>query len=287
MRLQEDQNKTISEVCVSKTNEISTEIKTEIEECATRENANPNGQVKNIASIKDGKMDENENHSIVKEGTSSDEARIKIPSILFTGFEPSSLSEMERMARDLGANVVTSENASIATHMVMPKLGRTLAFLCGITYVKYIVSSRWIQDSHKETTFLDEHKYTLEDEAFDDKFGCNTRMTLSKKNRDKLFQGRIFYLSPSIFPSWKKLKTVIEAAGGIVENRRRKDIEEIKALNKPGQDPMYIIVACEHDLHIVADVLMAKIGIYNTEFVMSAIMRSKMDFDLTKSLTTV
>ena len=101
------------------------------------------------------------------------------------------------------------------------------------------------------------------------------------------FQGRIFYLTPSIFPSWKKLKTVIEAAGGIVENRRRKDIEEIKALNKPGQDPMYIIVACEHDLHIVADVLMAKIGIYNTEFVMSAIMRSKMDFDLTKSLTTV
>ena len=101
------------------------------------------------------------------------------------------------------------------------------------------------------------------------------------------FQGRIFYLTPSIFPSWKKLKTVIEAAGGKVENRRRKDIEEIKALNKPGQDPMYIIVACEHDLHIVADVLMAKIGIYNTEFVMSAIMRSKMDFDLTKSLTTV
>ena len=80
---------------------------------------------------------------------------------------------------------------------------------------------------------------------------------------------------------------VIEAAGGQVENRRRKDVEEIKALNKPGQDPAYLIIACEHDLHIVADVLMAKIGIFNTEFVMSAVMRSKMDFDLTKSLTTV
>ena len=80
---------------------------------------------------------------------------------------------------------------------------------------------------------------------------------------------------------------VIEAAGGKVENRCRKTIEEIKALNKPGQDPIYIIIACEHDLHIVADVLMAKIGIFNTEFVMSAVMRSKMDFDLTKSLTTV
>ena len=94
-------------------------------------------------------------------------------------------------------------------------------------------------------------------------------------------------MTPSIFPSWKKLKMVIEAAGGKVENRRRKDIEEIKALNKPGQDPSYLIIGCEHDLHIVADVLMAKIGIFNTEFVMSAVMRSKMDFDLTKSLTTV
>lgn len=80
---------------------------------------------------------------------------------------------------------------------------------------------------------------------------------------------------------------VIEFAGGKVENKRRKDIEEIKTLNKPGHDPIYIIIACEHDLHIVADVLMAKIGIFNTEFVMSAVMRSKMDFDLTKSLTTV
>ena len=63
------------------------------------------------------------------------------------------MSEMERMARDLGANVVTGQNVSKATHMVMPKLGRTMAFLCGITYVKYIVSSAWIEDSHKEKKF--------------------------------------------------------------------------------------------------------------------------------------
>ena len=98
-------------------------------------------------------MDENENRSLIKEEINSDGAGMKIPSILFTGFVPSSLSEMERMARDLGANVVTGQNVSKATHMVMPKLGRTMAFLCGITYVKYIVSSAWIEDSHKEKKF--------------------------------------------------------------------------------------------------------------------------------------
>ena len=88
-------------------------------------------------------------------------------------------------------------------------------------------------------------------------------------------------------PSWKQLKLVIESAGGKVENKRRKDVEEIKELNKAGQDPKYIIVTCHHDLHIVADVLIAKIGIYNAEFIMSAVMTGRMDYDLTKSITTV
>ena len=83
------------------------------------------------------------------------------------------------------------------------------------------------------------------------------------------------------------LKTVIEAAGGKVENKRRKDVDEIRELNKPDRDPMYLIIACEHDLHIVADVLKAKIGIFNAEFVMSAVMKGRMDFDLTRSITTV
>ena len=100
------------------------------------------------------KTDENENQNKIKKEIDEDGKEFKVPTILFTGFVPSSLTEMERMARDLGANVVTCQNPSNATHMVMPKLGRTMAFLCGITYVKYIVSSAWIEDSSKEKKFL-------------------------------------------------------------------------------------------------------------------------------------
>jgi hypothetical protein len=94
-------------------------------------------------------------------------------------------------------------------------------------------------------------------------------------------------LTPSINPPWKKLKLVIEHAGGKVENRRRKTVEEISQMNKPGQDPTYLLITCEHDLHIVADVLKAKIGVYNSEFVMSAVLNGKMNYDLTQSITTV
>ena len=100
------------------------------------------------------KTDENENQSRIKKEIDEDGNEGKVPTILFTGFVQSTLSEMERMARELGANVVTSQNPSNATHMVMPKLGRTMAFLCGITYVRYIVSSAWIEESSKEKKFL-------------------------------------------------------------------------------------------------------------------------------------
>ena len=87
---------------------------------------------------------------------------------------------------------------------------------------------------------------------------------------------------------------MIECAGGKVENKRRKEVDEIRTLNSSTaakenhtESPVYLIITCEHDLHIVTDVLKAKIGIFNAEFVMSAVMKGKMDFDLTRSITTV
>ena len=79
---------------------------------------------------------------------------------------------------------------------------------------------------------------------------------------------------------------VIEASGGTVETRRRRDVTQIKECNPKGQEPSYIIISCEHDLHLVADVLKAKIGIYNSEFVLTGVLRQEMDFDLSSYIKT-
>ena len=84
------------------------------------------------------------------------------------------------------------------------------------------------------------------------------------------FQGKTFYLTPTVEPCWKKLKLVVESHGGTVDTKRRKDVAQIKELNVRHDDPKYIIISCEHDLHLVTDVLLAKVGIFNAEFVMSS-----------------
>eukprot|EP00094_Tigriopus_californicus_P005485 TCALIF_05287-PA protein Name:"Similar to PAXIP1 PAX-interacting protein 1 (Homo sapiens)" AED:0.10 eAED:0.10 QI:0/0.6/0.5/1/1/1/6/134/1359 len=98
--------------------------------------------------------------------------------------------------------------------------------------------------------------------------------------------GRVFYLTPSIKPAMQKVQWIIEASGGVVENRRRRDIAQIKEANPPDKDPSYIIICCEHDLHLVADVLKAKLWIFNVELVLSSVIRQQLDFDPSKYLTT-
>jgi hypothetical protein len=46
-------------------------------------------------------------------------------------------------------------------------------------------------------------------------------------------------------------------------------------------------VTCEHDLHLVEDVLRAKLGVYSAELVMSAVLAGRPNFDLANSMETV
>ena len=148
LKLQEEQNKN-SDVSMLKTNE--NDLKVENGDSHSKENSNQNGAAQSNGHSEKSDADENEN-KIKKE--IEDANGHKTPAILFTGFVPSSLSEMERMARELGAKIVSIQNSSETTHMVMPKLGRTMAFLCGLSYAKYIVSSAWIEESSAAKQFL-------------------------------------------------------------------------------------------------------------------------------------
>jgi len=252
---------------------------------SSKDNDKDNGE--NKESSKTNNDSENNNSGNPKINNSSENINSKDtkPKIMLSGFVRSEYEELEGMVKDLGAEVTSQ--AKFATHLVMPNMGRTISFLCAISYVKFILKPAWIRQSHKEKKLLDVADFRLQDPDFEEQFGCNITKTLQKPDRHKLFGGRVFYLTPSIFPSWKKLKVVIEAAGGCVENKRRRNVDQIREVNKADRDPVYLIITCEHDLHIVTDVLKAKIGVFNTEFVMSAVMKGKMDFDLTRSITTI
>ena len=102
------------------------------------------------------------------------------------------------------------------------------------------------------------------------------------------------------------LQDIIQFAGGKVENRRRKSTDQIREVTtvflippdsfslqtfpllqvNSGGNINYIIITCEEDIHLITDVLKAKLGVYTPEFVLKAVMRVEMDFELSQYLTT-
>ncbi len=119
-----------------------------------------------------------------------------------------------------------------------------------------------------------------------------------------LIQGKTFYITPNVTPFWKHVKKVVEFSGGTVANVRRKSVDQIREMNNnissnspakgkakellaASREPSYIIVTCEDDLYLVQDVMLARIPVYSVEFILQAVLRGAMNFDLSEYIVTV
>lgn len=78
---------------------------------------------------------------------------------------------------------------------------------------------------------------------------------LQSKERNQLFKGKIFYITPGVVPAASALREMIECAGGTVEKQRRslKNIQEMKPRT-------YLPITCSGDLHLVADLIQSDCG---------------------------
>ena len=109
---------------------------------------------------------------------------------------------------------VLIENPHECTHIIMPKLRRTDNLLLSLPTVKHILATKWIIDSGEAGRWINEEGYLLEDPEAEQKYNFSLAKTLSRSNRDKLFMGKIFYLTPSVKPTMQTLTNIITYSGG-------------------------------------------------------------------------
>nr|SVE70291.1 EOG090X027U [Daphnia similis]SVE70915.1 EOG090X027U [Daphnia similis]SVE71546.1 EOG090X027U [Daphnia similis]SVE72179.1 EOG090X027U [Daphnia similis] len=186
--------------------------------------------------------------------------------IRFSGFDS---SELSKAALKLGAGV--AHNNREATHLVMPTFMRTPKLLCCLPTVKFILVPRWIHESAQQGKLLDEQPYLLKNTELERKMDIDLPKLLSLPQRDQLFKGKTFYITPSVVPSRSVLRDIIENSGGkvVAQPKSMKVISEL--MNK--DENSYIVISCATDFHLLNDVMKSKIGIYSSEFVLSAVLK--------------
>ena len=178
----------------------TTETKMEVDAPATA--------VKEEKMEVDGAESEKEKEK-VKEEEKEEDTR---PKILLSGMENSQRKQMIEIISRLDG--VFTEDPAVATHLVMPKLTRTNNFLLCLPTIKHILKESWITESDSNGSWVSEEAHMLEDTSGEARFNFSVAKTLARSNRDKLFSGKTFYLTPSVKPSLQVLSQIITSSGG-------------------------------------------------------------------------
>ncbi|XP_057658096.1 PAX-interacting protein 1-like isoform X1 [Diorhabda carinulata] len=187
--------------------------------------------------------------------------------------------KMKQMIKELGGCIAKDHHDF--THLVMPQLARTNKLFFAIAKEAHVVSEQWLKDSHENNQFLPENKYSLHSKEFNFEYKCDIDQTFQTRNRSKLFDGKFFFVTPSVFPSKRIIVELIQCCGGIVEKHRRSSSQiEITTVNSPYS---YFIITHEDDLHLVADLLRNKKDkmkvVCNAELIFSAVLKQTFEVD--------
>ena len=175
------------------------------------------------------------------------------PMILFSGFDA---SEASKSILRLGACLATSNKE--VTHLVMPTLLRTPKLMCCLPTVKFVLDQRWIQESIEHGKLLDEYSYLIRESELEKKLDFNLQNLLSLPDRDQLFRGKMFYITPGVVPSRSVLRAIIESSGGKV-TPQQKSIKAIQELIHNDENG-YAVISCSSDLYLLDDTIKSRVG---------------------------
>jgi len=181
--------------------------------------------------------------------------------------------QLHFLNRILGGRVTEDHNEM--THLVMTCPARSLRAIFGLCKAKHILKSAWLTDSINVGYLLPEESYYWITDVGNG-FKCDVPAVLKSPMRQKLFENRVFFITPSVKPSPAALKWIIEQCGGKWEQNRR-SILKISELNNQMPNS-YIIISCPEDLYLLGANRHFICYVCTPEFILQSVMSQNIDF---------
>ncbi|ESO05728.1 hypothetical protein HELRODRAFT_191367 [Helobdella robusta] len=191
--------------------------------------------------------------------------RISDVNVVITGYSKDYSSYLSKETLKLGGQLVGM--GVHCTHLVAPKILRTVKFLTCVSHASYVVTSQWLENSIAASQFLDPCSFLLKDEEVEQKLNFDFQKNIKHRSSGKLFQGLQMYMTPNISPPVSFLRELVKCHGGQVITHPPDAVHPA---------PSLIIITCEKDVHLLADAL--KTNLYNSEFLINAIIKQQVDF---------
>ncbi|XP_057300521.1 PAX-interacting protein 1-like isoform X2 [Hydractinia symbiolongicarpus] len=200
--------------------------------------------------------------------------------VLFTGLTGATVHRLRQNVLKLKGELAKGVND--CTHLVAPKITRTVKFLSAVSICKFLVAPAWVDESFEARNFLEETNYTLVDPESEDLFGFKLTRSLQRAQTRQVCKGLHFHVTPSILPAPNAMKEIIECAGGkMTEVKTVEDIKNIFLVNVL-KDQTYnsYLVSCMDDKKLWNDVVKEGYDVYNVELILSGVMKQELEWNL-------
>ncbi|XP_038881371.1 uncharacterized protein LOC120072912 isoform X2 [Benincasa hispida] len=178
-------------------------------------------------------------------------------------------TQLMKVIEELGGSLTA--DGSTSTHVITGKVRKTLNFCTALCSGAWIVSPSWLKESYREGRFVDELPYVLNDDDYTSKYRASlkTAVLRAKARPGALFEGYDVCISAHAQPPPKTLSVIVKSAGGNV----------IHALGKVNEVSKTIFVAGEEDVEEALLAVKKGIWTFNSEWLMTCVMRQELDLE--------
>ncbi|VDD95498.1 unnamed protein product [Enterobius vermicularis] len=195
-----------------------------------------------------------------------------IPVVCFSGFTQEEEDALSRKISFLGASV--TKNVEDCTHLVVLNLWRTMKLLEGIALGKNIVSPDWITDGYRNGLIPDTIDYFVRNDDSEKAYGYDLKYSVLKARYRRVFQDVLFYLTPSVEPSFDELRSLIMLAGGEVLQDKPPPRFVVECIQK--EIPL-LLISNESDVHLLQYLTDCGMPVFNVELILTGILRQKLE----------
>ncbi|XP_065062374.1 uncharacterized protein LOC135689158 isoform X2 [Rhopilema esculentum] len=204
--------------------------------------------------------------NVNEEEDKDQDAKEEVPRIMFTGLTDKNI---EKSALVLGAQL--ADSVYEATHLVTDKVRRTVKFLCCLSRGIPIVGPQWLAVCKQNNSFGDAGEYTVKDKSTEKQYDFSLQRSLQLAKERKLLDEYSVYVTKNVKPDPKQMKDIIQCCGGQALHRLPKHV-----------DDKTLIISCEEDKTEVKNAAKSGYQINTAEFLLTGILRQKLEPDLFK-----
>ncbi|CAI8019609.1 PAX-interacting protein 1 [Geodia barretti] len=169
------------------------------------------------------------------------------PVVLLTGISQSISRRLRETVQQLGG--VVSDRPRDCTHLVAPRVARTVKFLSGVSVCRWVLTPDWIEQCEREGRLVSEEGFTLRDPDAEAMFMMDIPSSLQRARTSEFLQGYWLHATASVQPSPESLRDIIECAGGrLVSSSEAQGRFGRKFERMAGSEVQFLVLSTPEDL---------------------------------------